>query len=208
MFHLHGVCFVVGKVVSEPRFYGVFKHHNQAEQASEWRADWTEHTAALTAWAAWQHAWVRSHVWVWTWAQCYTECVPSAPPGAETLKDRACQCDVVVGALTFCCSSCNNRDAADCRGTRAGLRRAGWINASGQEKRGDGETRRGGEEETRALIWASRLCLSPVQGDSAFNSTAKLHRELIIPQIIQEFSTSVGYTLTHLLTHPQARQGD
>lgn len=100
--------FVVGKVVSQPRFFffSSFKHINQAEQASEWRADCTERTAALTAWAAWQHAWVRSHVWVWTWAErmCYTERVPSAPPAAETLKDRACQRNDVVGASTFCCS--------------------------------------------------------------------------------------------------------
>lgn len=87
-------------------FFSSFKHINQAEQASEWRADCTERTAALTAWAAWQHAWVRSHVWVWTWAErmCYTERVPSAPPAAETLKDRACQRNDVVGASTFCCS--------------------------------------------------------------------------------------------------------
>lgn len=35
---------------------------------------------------------------------CYTERVPSAPPAAETLKDRACQRNDVVGASTFCCS--------------------------------------------------------------------------------------------------------
>lgn len=35
---------------------------------------------------------------------CYTERVPSAPPAAETLKDRACRRNDVVGASTFCCS--------------------------------------------------------------------------------------------------------
>lgn len=34
---------------------------------------------------------------------CYTECVPSAPPAAETLKDRACRRNDAVGASTFCC---------------------------------------------------------------------------------------------------------
>lgn len=195
--------FVVGKVVSQPRFFFLLlstltKQNRRVSDEQTVRAHCSFNsmscmTACMSAFTRVGVNMSRADVLHWACAKCSTCC-----RNAEGQSVSAQRCCRSFDLLLFL-YSCNNRDAADCGGTRAEWRRAGWINASGQEEQGD--------EETRAPIWASRLCLSPVEGDSAFNSTAKLHRELISPKSFRNLP-QVQVTLTHLLTHPQARQRD
>lgn len=147
--HLHR-----GEKGRQQRFFFSPLTGRTVEQSDE-RLEGREHTAALTAWAAWRHAWVRSHVWVWTWAgwmfvlHRVCTCVPRAPPSVDALQDRRCQhrwCCQSFDLLSFL-DSCDNRDAADCWVTRIRWRRAGWRNASRQEEGGDEEMREGGARQ-------------------------------------------------------------
>lgn len=62
--HLHS--FMERGVIGSNFFFQLFTFNEQDRRAEWQEAERLEHTAALTAGAAWWHAWVRSHVWVWT----------------------------------------------------------------------------------------------------------------------------------------------
>ncbi len=105
--HLHTLRVVARKVISKD-FVRHFTLNGRDSEAHKRLSGW-EHTAALTAGAAWRHAWVPSHVWVWTWTEWmrYTVCTCVCWGLPLVLKccrtDRA-SADDVVTALTFCCS--------------------------------------------------------------------------------------------------------
>lgn len=134
----------------------------------------------------------RADVLHWACAKCSTCC-----RNAEGQSVSAQRCCRSFDLLLFL-YSCNNRDAADCGGTRAEWRRAGLMQA---DKRSKETRRRELRYEPRGFVCLRLKVILPLIQQQNFteNSLApKSFRNL--PQ--------VQVTLTHLLTHPQARQRD
>lgn len=138
----------------------------------------------------------RADVLHWACAKCSTCCRNAEGPSVSA--QRCCR----SFDLSLLLYSCNNRDAADCGRTRAEWRRAGWINASGQEEQGDEERRRRElRYEPRGFVCLRLKVILPLiqQQNFSENSLApKSFRNLPQVQVIP--------SLTYSPTHKQGRE--
>lgn len=133
---------------------------------------------------------------------CYTECVPSAPPAAETLKDRACRRNDAVGASTFCCCFTPATTLQTVEAPAPSEEEPAGLMQADKRRRGEEERRRRElRYEPRGFVCLRLKVILPLIQQQNFteNSLApKSFRNMLQVQVIP--------SLTYSPTHEQGRE--